>query len=542
MQPGEDMKFIGIDVGTSSIKILELLNSARGPQLSYFQEIPIGNNPAHDKELEILEALRSYSSGLNPDKVRIAMGLNQIEVVSRKLQFPFLERLKIQKSLPFELEEEIPFNLETAIFDYKTIQTEGGQTQVLGAAVPKNFVDKVVRLASDSGLDVSVLSSEGFALANLAETSAPSGPDHLIAQLHIGHTHTNLNFFLSGRLVGLRFITFGMKELISLVVKKYEMPWVEAKKEFEEKASLLIYREGATYEQLNFSDTLSQGLKPLYQELRLLLIEAETEFKKKVKSILMSGGGAQLGCLNAHLTMQLGLVCNPAPRPAVAGQAQFSGENYLRFSVALGLALEAMKRPRSPAVQFLRGDFAKQNRRFTLFWDKWGHYAKAGAVALVGFWILAEVRLVVTENLLSQAQEQLRKQARQTAGLSLKQASESALRNFLKEEKKKVDELKSLSKVQELPTSLDVLRKLSDVLPSRAQLKMNLTEVAVHGLRVEMIGTVQSQAELSLIENSLSKLSSKPVEKLTHNQTDLGSRLGFAYGITMKADLMGGSQ
>lgn len=552
------MKFVGIDVGSSSIKIVEIQQSKRGLQIHQFQEIPLGQNPAFDKELEVLEQLRAYSQTLDIDNTRICMALHQGQIVTRQMLFPFPERLKIQKSIGFELEEEIPFSFENACFDFKVNAYVGPQTRVIGAAVPKSHIEKAIKLAADGGADVHLLSCEGFALANLIEDIQdlppqlpPENPDEpevvlgpsLHLQIHIGHSHTLVNVFQQDRLIALRSLTFGNKEIISLLVKKYELPWVEAKKEFQEKAAILINKDGASYDQIAFSDTLAQGLKPLIHELKLTMIEVESDLKAKVSGISLSGGGAQIEHIHPFLTQNLGVVVNLAKYklPLLSTNSSLHGQQLHRMGVALGLALEGARRPLNPGVNFLKGEYAKQNRKFTQLWDKWGQLAKVAAVFFIGFWVFAEVRLMLSESLLSKAQEQLRRQARQTAGLSVKQANEAAIRNYLKDQKRKIDQTKALTTVAKIPSSLDILKTLSDSLPQRLQLKMNLSELNIQGQRIEIIGSVANTTELSLLEAALNRLSTQTPQRLA-NVPVASAGVGFGYGIQWKADLKGATE
>lgn len=148
---------------------------------------------------------------------------------------------------------------------------------------------------------------------------------------------------------------------------------------------------------------------------------------------------------------------------------------------------------------------------------------------------------MLSESLLSKAQEQLRRQARQTAGLSVKQANEAAIRNYLKDQKRKIDQTKALTTVAKIPSSLDILKTLSDSLPQRLQLKMNLSELNIQGQRIEIIGSVANTTELSLLEAALNRLSTQTPQRLA-NVPVASAGVGFGYGIQWKADLKGATE
>ena len=539
------MKSIGIDIGSYSIKVVEAVQSGRGVVVTRTLEKVLNENPAFDPELEILEFLRSFAEGLSSDSTKIVMGLPQRDLLVRLRRFPFTERLKILKSLPFELEEEIPFSLENALFDAKVVQNYPRRSEVLGIAAPRAKVEKIWKLARDGNFQLNVLSSEGVALGNLLENwlqgipQSPAEPaedfpvrTEMEVLLHIGHKHSVLVVASGGRTIGMRSILFGAHEIIQALSHKYEIPAVEAAHEFRQKAFLLLSKEGATYEQTFFSDTVAHALRPLVQELKLSLLEIEADLHGSVNEIWLSGGGAQIQNLHAFLTTQVSRVVNRFTFPADYQFTQGQGVEA-RFGVALGLAVEGLRKPRDPAVQFLQGEYAPQNKRLQEFLQTWGPSLKVAAAGFVIFWIFSSLRLSQSDELVTLSLDQLKKQARQTAGLSVKQANETSVRRYLKDQKKKSDEMKALSQILKTGTALDVLNQVHQILPSRDNLKLQVSHFRVQGESVEMKGTVQRPEDLTTLENGLKQLAKKGVEKRT---PDAGAAQGVPFAYAFEVD------
>src|SRR4051812_26523664 len=108
---------IGVDIGSFSIKVAELEGQLKSTTVRDFYEIPLTHEPGQDLRLEKLEALRKVAATYDPAQYRIVVGLGSEFSTSRVLNFPFLERRKILQSLPYELEDVIPFSQDDAIFD-----------------------------------------------------------------------------------------------------------------------------------------------------------------------------------------------------------------------------------------------------------------------------------------------------------------------------------------------------------------------------------------------------------------------------------------
>ncbi len=93
----QPLKSIGIDIGSSSIKIVEVQATSKGFQISQFVEHLLNVAPGADQELEIIEYLRGFLNHFDPTQTRFILGLRQDRVSIRNKLFPFNDRIKISK-------------------------------------------------------------------------------------------------------------------------------------------------------------------------------------------------------------------------------------------------------------------------------------------------------------------------------------------------------------------------------------------------------------------------------------------------------------
>lgn len=514
------MKSVGIDIGSSSIKVVELSIHSKGFHLSNAFEHAIGKNPGFDPQIEIVDYLKNLALSYEPG-TKFVFGMRQDRVSTRHKYFPFSDRIKILKSLPFELEEDLPFNSDSAVFDAKVIQYEGAQTELLTAAVPKHRLQELLDLLKDTGIEPSIISAEGFALANCFERwqeapptlpataispEAPQLPQRDIhCVVYIGHQRTQVLAFEHQKLVGVRTILWGSKNVIDGIVKKYELPFIEAQKEFTTKAFILPTKEGASYDQVVFSDTISAQYKELARDIKISLLEFKSEFNGEVKQIQLSGGGAQVLNLNAALTQYLEVPCNKIEsiRPALISGVELHPKTSSVFAVALGLAIEGIKRPRNPALNFLKGEFAQQNQMFQKLWQNWGTTIQVGIAAFFVFVIYSIVRESTTLSIADRANEVMKTQARSVAKLPVRSANESGVRRFIRDQKRKIDSSEKLSGIIGMNSAMDILKRVSDASPSKSAIKMDVTVFRLIEDTVSVEGTVDSQPQLKLLQTAL---------------------------------------
>jgi len=169
---------IGVDVGSFSVKVAELEGQLKSVTVRDFYEIALTHEPGHDLRLEKIEALKKIAAQYDSAQYTFVVGLGSEYSTARILTFPFLERRKILQSLPFELEDTIPFSQSDAIFDFRIINQKANSTKVLAVAVPKKYIQDLLLLCDDAKLSPSFISLEGIALANHVEAYM-SGPRHI---------------------------------------------------------------------------------------------------------------------------------------------------------------------------------------------------------------------------------------------------------------------------------------------------------------------------------------------------------------------------
>lgn len=546
------MKSVGIDIGSSSIKIVEVQSTSKGVLVSQFIEHGLNIVPGSDQELDIIEFLRNFTSQYDPTQTRFVVALRQDRVAIRNKFFPFNDRIKISKSLAFELEEDLPFSSDNAIFDAKIIRTVGGGAEVLACAAPKNHVRDTLQRAQDSGMDPFIISTEGTALANAFErwnepppaTTAPpiSMNDNevhtsrnLSLVINIGHVRTLVLAFERGSLIGVRSIPWGGKNVTEAIALKYEIPFLEALKEMQTKAFILTNKQGATFDQVTFSDTIAKSVREMARDLQMSILELKSEFNAQIETIGMTGGVSQIQNLGPFLTQILEAPVNRTSTLDLVPNVLFerSAATGAKAGVALGLAIEGLKKPRNPPINFLRGEFAKQNHEMKMFWEKWAHTAKILAAAVLCLFIYSSLRSSFSVSLADRTSEALKDQAKAVANLRGKNATESGIRKYIRENKKRGADLKLLSNVANMNSALDVMKKISDATPAKNAITLDLQQLKITDAQVTMQGYVNSPRELSVLQQALANVAEGQVKADNATLAPRTGRTSFSFSFNV---------
>lgn len=548
------MRSIGIDIGSSSIKVVEVLATSKGFQVTQCFERALGLNPAHDQEIEIIEFLREISGKYDPAQTRYCLSLRQDQVSIRNKIFPFSDRMKISKSLAFELEEEIPFSGDNSVFDAKIVRTIGNTAEVLACAAPKHHVKTLLQRCADANIDPALISTEGTAFANIYEKwneAPPSGPAietnlledqekperNVFLTLNMGHTRTLVCAFEGSSLIGVRTILWGAKNIADAVAKKYEIPYLDALKEVQNKAFILTNKQGATFDQITFSETIAKSVRELVRDLQLSILEFKSEFNAIITQIGVTGGSSGIKNLGPFLTQQLELPVNKVYPLDLIPNVLFekSPRTDATFGLALGIAIEGLKKPRNPAINFLKGEFAKQNNYMRNMWEKWGPTFKVATAALVVFFIYSMLRETFSMNLADRAEEALKTQAKNVAHLTGKKATESNIKKYIRDNKKLAADLRTLSNVATMNSAMEILKKVTDAAPAKNNVTLDVKGVHVRDADVSIEGYVNNNNELTTLQTALGSLSVDG--KVNKGSTVLPGKAGkTAFSFSFKVD------
>ncbi|MBY0384820.1 pilus assembly protein PilM, partial [bacterium] len=243
------MKAIGIDIGKNGAALVEVTADRAGFEVLRAEFYPLNPNDLDNWELDLLQGLKFFKDNFDLENKVVVAGMPQMLVSTRNLSFPFSRRLDILRSLPFELDEELPFGSDDAYFDAKTVAQNASETSVLAFATPQKEVQDLVDLFARVHIDPDLISAEAVAFANLLEDwqngsflqSAPEGiPTPLTMRLYIRHDHTLVTLFQQRQMVWARSISWGERNLFLELMKNFNYPYEQAASLIPDQMRLLM--------------------------------------------------------------------------------------------------------------------------------------------------------------------------------------------------------------------------------------------------------------------------------------------------------------
>lgn len=127
-------------------------------------------------------------------------------VTQRAFTLPFRDRRRLNQTVPFEIESQVPLALDDVVVDYQVLQRDRGAATVLAAMVQKSDLAAHLAVLAEAGLDPKVVDFAPLCGLNLLHTAARELPA-AYAFVDLAADDAAVALYRDRRLVGLRYLT-----------------------------------------------------------------------------------------------------------------------------------------------------------------------------------------------------------------------------------------------------------------------------------------------------------------------------------------------
>src|SRR3954452_9126695 len=164
---------IGLDIGTSVVRAVELSYGRGGITLERFGQLVLPPGAVLDGQVvdteAVTETLRKLWSATRYSHKRVVLGVANQRVIVRQLELPWLPRAELRASLPFQVHDLLPIPVDQAVLDFfpteELTDSSGGRTyKGLLVAGARETVLANVSAAEQAGLRVEAVDLTPFAV------------------------------------------------------------------------------------------------------------------------------------------------------------------------------------------------------------------------------------------------------------------------------------------------------------------------------------------------------------------------------------------
>ena len=347
---------IGVDLGSTSIKVVQLKGSGGRWKLLRCAHLPLPNAgpdvAAPERRAQAVGLLKDY---VRKQKGVLAKGavvsVSGNSVIVRFVKFPKMSRDDLSKMIVIEAEPYIPFSIPEVNLDFQilgdVVEEAQKKMETILEAAKKEIINARVEIVQQAGLDPVLIDVDAFALQNAYEACVGGANRETVLIVHLGAFVTTMVIVENGVPKVVRDVFIAGNAVTKALQRNFQCDGKQAEST-KVRAQLLVTpedREKAmadpNKETLQMSTVILPVMKDLLAEIqRSLDFYLSQGSDRQVARVLLSGGASRLGNLMGYLAQELRLPVEMFdPFQRIDGAQSIAPEMRPLFSVAVGLAL-----------------------------------------------------------------------------------------------------------------------------------------------------------------------------------------------------------
>lgn len=345
---------LGLNIGSSSVKIAELKETKKGFQLLNYGKMPLPPEAIVDGALMngtvIVDAITEL---VNQKKVKlkeVATSISGHSVIIKKISLPVMSEDELEESIQWEAEQYIPFDINDVNIDVQILsdkKDDSGQMDVLLVAAKRDMINDYTQVITEAGLNPCVVDVDAFALQNMFEVNYEVVPGETVVLCDIGASIININVLRNGVTAFTRDISIGGNQYTEEIQKQINVSYEEA--EALKIGGDLSGSDSEAVVPQEVEGIISSVSANLANDIqRSLDFYSATSTEDQISKIYLCGGSAKVPGLTKVIEEKVGIpveILNPF-RNVEFNEKVFDSA-YIRqegpsAAVAIGLALRKM--------------------------------------------------------------------------------------------------------------------------------------------------------------------------------------------------------
>jgi type IV pilus assembly protein PilM len=343
---GQD-EVVGLDIGSSAVKIVRLRRDNAGHAVASVGMVEIEAAPDNDHSAEA-NTTRAIRQCLQSAGIQSKLAVCSVcgpEVAVRDFKFPSLPPEEIQGAVMLEAGQVCPFDTARSSIDYQVMADRDDGVRGMLVAATNKVIKKKVQLAKKASIDCVLMDVDGLALLNCLNEYEQREPGRAAAILNVGRSYTTLAIMGDNELPFIRDIACAGDYIVQQVATETGKPieMVQA-----------ILSGDSTVAQSELRDSLEKACERLIIDVNeTLRFYAAQEKLSIAKKIFVCGGFALvrefIEVLNRRLAVKAVLwdpfdkmSCGKGGNRRDALQKDILTKNGPAMAVAAGLAMRSI--------------------------------------------------------------------------------------------------------------------------------------------------------------------------------------------------------
>ena len=341
---------VGLDIGSSSVKAVELQKKGNSVQLMSLGYENLQPDTIVDGQImELNNVSNVIASIFNEHTIktsRVAASVSGHSVIVKNIVLPQMSEEELQESFSWHAEEHIPFDIADVNLDYQVTGNSSDALHVLMAACKSDKIANVKQAIQLAGKQPVIIDVDAFALQNCYELNYQPKAGQVVALLNIGAATMNINILNGARSVFARDASVGGSQYTSLLQKELGLTFEQAE----------AVKRGMPLPE-NVEPRPIQPIIETVSDILALEVKKTMDFYRAtaevggetIQKILVAGGGSKLPGLADYLGKRFEIPVEVFdPFKQIEVDARKFDPEYMRevipeMAVAVGLALRGVE-------------------------------------------------------------------------------------------------------------------------------------------------------------------------------------------------------
>jgi type IV pilus assembly protein PilM len=344
-------QLMGLDVGSSSLKLVELDRTPAGHYLRNFLQIPLPKGVVGDgilMEPQTLSRKIKELITLSGSKRRhVVTSLSGSSVISQRVTFMKMPPDELRVMIEDEAGKYLPFDsMEDVSYDFQILgenEFNPSQMDVMLVAAKTEIVDGYADAVKSAGLNAVIIDVDSFALETMYEENYDFEVDEIAILVNIGASITNINVLKNGCSLLRRDFPLGGNNITEGLQQIKGLQSLDEAERIKIEGVAGDADAGAT-----LRDHLLEAAEPICGEIERSIEYFRSTYGGEIKGILLSGGSANIDGLADRLKKRLNIkteIVNPFKKIKY-NPKQFNAEQLEKVgpaaAVCVGLALRRL--------------------------------------------------------------------------------------------------------------------------------------------------------------------------------------------------------
>jgi len=344
---GAEKTIVGLDIGSSSIKAVELKRAKGEIAVTHLGLEPLASDIVVDSMIvdsgSVSSAISKIFSERSIKSKAVATSVSGHSVIVKKISMQAMDDAALAETIQTEAAQHIPFDIADVNIDYQILSEDlsGPQMDVLLVAVKKDKILNYTNVLSLAGKTPAIVDIDAFALQNCYEYNYEPAPTATVALLNLGASVMNINIVKGTTPLFTRDVSVGGNQYTDSLQKELDLS-------FDDAEALKLGRKVGTVSE-------DAKLPILTQVTEIIVLEIQKTFDffrataagEHIERIYLAGGSSQVPGLVEALRQEFSLpveILNPFQKiapPAAGPDVQLIEQNPGQLAVAVGLALRS---------------------------------------------------------------------------------------------------------------------------------------------------------------------------------------------------------